>query len=80
MFICKLDKIDWGYAIFVFLVPVRNESKITVALDHPVAVQLINVKTGWLPMSRCLCWLSEDASRLSAQFSWNLAVALGFTI
>ena len=25
MFICKLDKNDWGYAISVFLVPVRNE-------------------------------------------------------
>ena len=36
MFICKLDKNDWGYAISVFLVPLRNEWKITVALDHPV--------------------------------------------
>ena len=25
MSICKLDKNDWGYAISVFLVPVRNE-------------------------------------------------------
>ena len=44
MFIYKLDKNDWGYAISVFVVPVRNEYKITVALDHPVVLIMILIK------------------------------------
>ena len=36
MFICKLDKNYCGYAISVVIVPVRNEWKISVVLDHPV--------------------------------------------